>query len=146
MNSDQLHVRPAIPTDIDSISTFDPRRDLVERAISTGSCHVAILSNRIIGYGILDYRFYDNGFIDMVFIDPAHRRHGVGAAILRYMESICTTDKLFTSTNLSNLPMQALLSKLGYRISGVIHHLDEGDPEIVYVKFLQSADQNDLKE
>jgi hypothetical protein len=30
--------------------------------------------------------------------------------------------------------MQALLAKLGYRLSSVIHDLDPGDPELVYVK------------
>jgi hypothetical protein len=33
--------------------------------------------------------------------------------------------------------MQALLAKRGYWISGVIHNLDEGDPEIVYCKPLE---------
>ena len=53
------------------------------------------------------------------------------------MESLCRTPKLFTSTNLSNLPMQSLLAKLEYQLSGVIHNLDEGDPEIVYFKRLR---------
>ena len=38
------------------------------------------------------------------------------------------------ATNLSNLPMQALLAKLNYQLSGVIHNLDEGDPELVFFK------------
>lgn len=58
---------------------------------------------------------------------------------MRYSESICQTTKLFTSTNLSNLPMQALLTKLGYRLSGVIHNLDDGDPELVYFKLVGQA-------
>jgi hypothetical protein len=44
----------------------------------------------------------------------------------------------FTSTNLSNIPMQSLLAKMGYLLSGVIHHLDEDDPELVYVKYLNN--------
>jgi len=52
------------------------------------------------------------------------------------VEQNCTTPKLFTSTNLSNLPMQSLLVRRGYRLAGVIHYLDEGDPELVYVTML----------
>jgi hypothetical protein len=33
--------------------------------------------------------------------------------------------------------MQSLLAKLGYQLSGVIHELDPGDPELVYVKYLR---------
>ena len=52
------------------------------------------------------------------------------------MGSLCRTPKLFTSINLSNLGMQSLLAKSGYELSGVIHNLDEGDPELVYLKRL----------
>ncbi len=58
------------------------------------------------------------------------------------VDSICEFDHIAQqdkqpSTNLSNLPMQSLLAKLGYTLSGVIHHLDEDDPELVYVKCLK---------
>jgi hypothetical protein len=62
---------------------------------------------------------------------------GAGEALVKHLESLCQTAKLFTSTNLSNLPMQSLLAKMGYILSGVIHNLDEGDPEIVYFKKLR---------
>jgi hypothetical protein len=42
----------------------------------------------------------------------------------------------YSSTNLSNRSMQALLEKRKYILSGVLHHLDEEDPELVYVKYL----------
>jgi hypothetical protein len=32
--------------------------------------------------------------------------------------------------------MQALLARLGYKLSGVIHALDEGDPELIYMNYL----------
>jgi ribosomal protein S18 acetylase RimI-like enzyme len=86
---------------------------------------------------VLNYSFYHNGFIDVLYVHTDHRRSGAGAALARHMESLCQTPKLFTSTNLSNLPMQSLLSKLGYELSGVIHNLDVGDPEIVYYKRLR---------
>jgi GNAT superfamily N-acetyltransferase len=85
----------------------------------------------------MNYTFYDNGFIAMLYVQPGHRRRGVGAALLAHLESLCQTPKLFTSTNLSNLPMQSLLVKSGYTLSGVIHNLDEDDPEIVYCKRLK---------
>jgi GNAT superfamily N-acetyltransferase len=74
-----------------------------------------------------------------LYIHPDHRRQGGGSTMMGYLESICRTAKIFTSTNLSNLPMQSLLAKLGYKLSGVIHNLDEDDPELVYVKFLKQS-------
>ena len=95
------------------------------------------MNETVVGYGVLNYTFHHNGCIDMLYVDSDHRRRGAGAALLKHMESLCETPKLFTSTNLSNLPMQSLLAKLDYVLSGVIHNLDEGDPEIVYFKRLR---------
>ena len=58
---------------------------------------------------------------------------------MNHLETVCQTEKIFTSTNLSNFPMQALLAKLGYKLSGVIHNLDEDDPELVYCKALHQT-------
>ena len=35
--------------------------------------------------------------------------------------------------------MQSLLNRAGYALSGVIHNLDEGDPEVVYFKQLMQT-------
>jgi hypothetical protein len=50
------------------------------------------------------------------------------------MEQRCTTPKVFTSTNQSNTPMQGLLGKCGFSPSGVIENLDEGDPELLFMR------------
>jgi hypothetical protein len=52
--------------------------------------------------------------------------------LLRHLIGLCRTDKLWTSTNLSNQPMQALLVHAGFRLSGFIENLDENDPELVF--------------
>jgi ribosomal protein S18 acetylase RimI-like enzyme len=126
---------------IDQIAQYDKqRRHFIERAVVNDSCWVAVALGQILGYSVFGYTFYDNGFISMVYVADGHRRHGVGEALMRRSESECQTPKLFTSTNLSNLPMQALLNKLGYTLSGIIHNLDEGDPEVVYFKAIKAQD------
>ena len=110
------------------------RRGFSEAACANGSCFIAIVEGRCVGYGVLDGSFYGNGFVSMLFTDPPHRRSGVATLLMRHLESISPTPKLFTSTNESNLPMQSLLAKLGYERSGVIYNLDPGDPELVYVR------------
>ena len=147
MNKDRLSsIRPAIESDIDSLCSFDRvaqydshRRAFIRHSVVNGTCFVCITDEQVAGYGVLEYSFYGNGFISMLMVHPDYRRRGVGAKLVQHFESICQTAKLFTSTNLSNLPMQALLAKLGYRLSGVIHNLDDGDPELVYFKPVRQA-------
>jgi len=112
------------------------RREFIQRAVAENICYVAV-GPEIVGYAVLNYSFFAQGFIAMLYVQQDWRRQGVGQILLEHLEKVCQTHKLFTSTNLSNLPMQRLLAKLNYRLSGVIHDLDEGDPELVYVKYLR---------
>jgi len=137
-------IRPALSIDIDALSAIDRqaqtdrrRREFITRSVAHGVCSVLVSADaQAAGYGVLDYAFFENGFVSMIYVDPSHRRQGAGLLMLRHLEGLCQTPKLFTSTNLSNRPMQALLAKAGFRLSGVIHDLDEDDPELVYVKYL----------
>lgn len=139
-----ISIRPALEDDIEALCTVDDiarredeRREFIRREVVSDNCFVAVIDGSVVGYGVLNYTFYNNGCIDMLYIHSDYRRRGVGSALVRHMESHCRTPKLFTSTNQSNLAMQALLIQLGYESSGVIHNLDEGDPEIVYFKRLR---------
>lgn len=136
-----ISIRPAVESDIETLCLLDliahqdnERREFIRREVASGTCFVAVADGEAIGYGVLNYTFYYNGCIELLYVHSDHRRRGAGEALLRHMEVLCRTPKLFTSTNLSNLRMQSLLAKLGYELSGVIHNLDEGDPEIVYFK------------
>jgi len=138
-----ITVQLAAQDQIDAICALDEiarynneRRQFIRRAVAEKSCYVAA-GPQIIGYAVLDYSFFAQGFIAMLYVQQEWRQQGVGKILLEYLEKVCQTHKLFTSTNLSNLPMQRLLAKLNYRLSGVIHDLDEGDPELVYVKYLR---------
>ncbi len=52
------------------------------------------------------------------------------ATALRH--AIAEQRKLFTSTNASNIAMQRLLVASGFIDSGIVHGLDDGDPELIY--------------
>ena len=133
----------AVENDVDDIFSFEhiaqqseSRQTFIRYSVATKNCYVASYEH-IVGYAVLEYSFYEMGFVSMLYVNSEWQRHGVGTKLLKYLESICRTNRLFTSTNLSNVQMQALLAKSGYKLSGVIHDLDENDPELVYVKHLQ---------
>ncbi len=138
-------IRPAGSLDIQTLFSLDHvaqcdrrRREFITRSVALDCCVVIVApDDQLAGYGVIDYSFYDQGFVSMVYVSPAHRGHGAATQVLCHLECLCRTSKLFTSTNLSNQPMQALLAKQGYHLSGVIQDLDEGDPEMVYVKRLR---------
>ncbi len=99
-----------------------------------GQCLVAKLDGRLTGYGCMDYRFFGRGFVWLVHVAPEFRRRGIASRLFEAFEQQCTSARIFTSTNLSNLPMQAFLVAREYALSGMVQHLDEGDPELFYSK------------
>jgi N-acetylglutamate synthase-like GNAT family acetyltransferase len=137
-------IRKATNNDFDTLHKIDliaqkghQRHTFIERAVGARNCVVLEATQNVVGYAVLEYSFYDNGFVSMIYILPEYRRKGAGAMLMKHLESTCETPKLFTSTNLSNLPMQSLLARLDYKLSGTIYNLDEGDPELVYFKLLK---------
>jgi ribosomal protein S18 acetylase RimI-like enzyme len=136
-------IRPATKTDVDALVALDPlsrtdekRIPFIQHAVHTGTCYVVEYDSLIVGYGVFGYTLFGYGFIEMLYCHPEFRRKGFGTKLMSYFESLCATEKIFTSTNQSNIPMQLLLANIGFQVSGVINGFDEGDPELFYVKRL----------
>lgn len=115
-----------------------PPRRLVERWVEGRNCWIACDSERIIGYTAFEHTFFEDGFVTMLWVEEDYRRRGVATQLMEKMRERCETNRLWTSTNLSNHPMQGLLGKLGYKLSGVLHYLDPDDPELIYVNAVPS--------
>ncbi|MBS9726849.1 GNAT family N-acetyltransferase, partial [Stutzerimonas stutzeri] len=83
-------------------------------------------------YLVIHHHFFGEAFIEMLMVAHAQRRRGIGAALLRHASALQGQRKLFASTNASNAGMQRLLAASGFIGSGIVHGLDEGDPELIY--------------
>jgi GNAT superfamily N-acetyltransferase len=134
-----VQIRDATPADRDLVIAFDhlagsgpARIQFIDRVLRSATCLVAERQDRVIAYAALEYTFYDDGFVSMVYVAEPERHRGVGRTLMEALAARCKTPELFTSTNESNEPMRELLTLLGYVPSGVIHNLDPGDPELVY--------------
>jgi GNAT superfamily N-acetyltransferase len=123
---------------IDPVAQVEPQRhSLLEGALHSGACWLAERAGVALGLVVLQYSFYGNGFVPVLVVESSFRRQGVGRALLEYAASACTTSKLFTSTNESNLAMRSLLASARFEPSGIIHNLDPGDPELVFLRRLR---------
>lgn len=121
---------------VDAAHMGTARAEFLTEAVRQRQCYVARAGWDIVGYAVLTRHFFEQYFIELVVVHPQHRRKGIAQALIQHIGRIVPTEKLFTSTNQSNAPMQALCERLGFVKSGWIDNLDDGDPEIVYFKAL----------
>ena len=136
-----MKIRNATEHDIDGIiaidriaTTEETRRQHIREWVRRGCAIIVLIDERVVGYAVLEYTFFSYGFISMLIVQEAYRRRGIASALVKRLEETCNTAKLFTSTNESNAPMQAFMASMSYEPSGIVHNLDEGDPELFYFK------------
>ncbi|MEX6001876.1 GNAT family N-acetyltransferase [Providencia vermicola] len=131
------HISTSNPPDIasliqlDSVTTAE-RAQKISQWVNNKHCYLIEQQNQIIAYGVLHYQFFECAFIEMIMVNQAFRQQGAGLSLLQQLKQTCLTQKIFTSTNQSNTPMQRLLDKAQFKPSGFIDNLDEGDPELIY--------------
>lgn len=102
------------------------RQEKITKAISNDECFL-----------ILDYRFFDQGWIELIVVDEEYRGKGIGGKTFNLICERCKSDKVFTSTNRSNTQMQRALENAYFSFSGELKGLDEGGPELFYYKKLK---------
>jgi len=129
--------------DLDGVLSFydvareqPARRQVLQRALYDGDCVVAVLDGKVVGYAVVR-RYETCAFLELLFVAAAHRREGVGSALIADSEQRCDASALFTSTNQSNAAMQAFIARHDYQPTGEVMDLDPGDPDLVYVKRLR---------
>jgi GNAT superfamily N-acetyltransferase len=79
--------------------------------------------------------FFGHTFLAYLAVEPPYRRHTFAGMLLEEAEHRAVTDRVFSSTNVSNIAMQAVFNHYGWRRCGQIDELDPGDPELVYMKY-----------
>ena len=110
------------------------REEKITKAILAEECFIILSDNRAVGFIIFDYRFFDQGWIELIIVEEKYRGKGIGGQAINLICEQSKTNKVFTSTNSSNVQMQKALDKVGFSFAGKINGLDEGDPELFYFK------------
>lgn len=110
------------------------RAEKIAKAIADEECFIILAGDSAVGFALFDYRFFDLGWIELIIVGAAHRGKGIGSQAMNLICQQSKTNKVFTSTNSSNTPMQKALTKIGFSFAGKVDGLDEGDPELFYYK------------
>ena len=110
------------------------REAKITKAIFDDECFIVLVDNREVGFVIFDYRFFDQGWIELIIINEELRGKGIGTKVFDLLCQRCKTNKIFTSTNSSNTRMQRALTKADFTYAGELNGLDDGDPEFFYYR------------
>ena len=134
----EIHL--ATPDEIDAVIGIAPaspeRQQAIAEWVRAGQCHVVWQDGMAAGYTAFTRSFFRSPFIEMLVVSPLTRRQGIGRALVEHCIGLVAPEqKLWTSTNESNAPMRAMLPQLGFVYTGQFAGLDEGDPELIYLRW-----------
>ena len=118
------------------------RAEKIKKAILDQECFIIFANKRAVGFLLFDYRFFDQGWIELIVIEEQERGKGIGGQAMNLLCKQCKTEKIFTSSNSSNVQMQKALTKIGFSFAGEIIGLDDGDPELFYYKQIKQLTSN----
>ena len=110
------------------------RAEKITQAIVNNECFLILLNKQAVGFVLFDYRFFDQGWIELIIIDEEFRGKGIGGKVFDLLVDQCKSEKVFTSTNRSNTRMQRALHKAGFTFAGELIGLDDDDPERFYFR------------
>lgn len=110
------------------------RVEEIQQAIKEKRCLLYQSADTVGGFLLFSNDFFGYSFISLVIVKPSERRQGIASALMIAYIQMAKTAKVFSSTNQSNRRMHQLFHNLGFVKSGFIDNLDEGDPEIIYMK------------
>jgi ribosomal protein S18 acetylase RimI-like enzyme len=136
-------IRPATAVDLVAVLRLDPlalagdrqRAEFLSRCTAVGECHVYVAAGNVTGFVVRrPAHFFGRDFVELLVVDAAHRRSGIGRALLRHALDTAFSTRVFTSTNVSNTPMRALLRAEDWTLSGQLDGLDADDPELFFYK------------
>jgi ribosomal protein S18 acetylase RimI-like enzyme len=131
---------------LDQIEHVELRREeKITEAISNEECFLILEDDQAVGFVIFDYRFFDQGWIELIVIDEKCRGKGIGRKVFDILCVQCKSDKVFTSTNRSNIQMQRALENADFTFAGELKGLDDGDPELFYYKKCNDLNNNSMK-
>jgi ribosomal protein S18 acetylase RimI-like enzyme len=133
-------VRRATRDDLNDVLALDreasggrEREALLTSRVHSSEVIIFEDAGNVLGYGVLRTQaFFGRDFVELLAVAVDERRRGIGTTLLHHAVEMSSTERVFTSTNESNLPMIQLLDKAEWRISGHLKGIDEGDPEVVY--------------
>lgn len=109
------------------------RRHLALRTwFDAGQLIVARLDGAVIGVIAVDESFFDQHFVALIAVAEAHRRRGLGKALLSAATDRVAGRRLFTASPDSNFPMRMLLASLHWENVGTVRGIVDGTSQLFY--------------
>ncbi len=133
-------VRLAAANDLDTLTihNYIPR-ERVARMIEQSQFAITEVNGVPVGYAGLDWLVSVHPSLAMIWVFEEHRRQGIGAALLRFLENRRREsgfDTLYSSSQVDEVEPQAWHRRMGFEECGIITEFNRGVGEMVFRKRL----------
>lgn len=138
---DDIKVRFATAADLDFIrQDGHVTNEAAQRKIECCEAIVAERDGKRVGYARLEYLWSQVPYLAMIHVMPNQRWHGVGRAILSFIELFLHGkgyDALYSSSQVDEPPPQTWHRHMGFEECGIIAGINQGIGEVFFRKRLR---------
>ena len=136
--ADQPVARLATAADLDfTVHTTYIPADRMQLLVQQRQVVVAELAGERVGYACLDWLVVVAPFLGAIWVREAHRRRGVGTALLRFLEDALRDqghEVLYSSCVVTETEPQAWHRRVGFRECGLIAEFNDGGVGEVFLR------------
>lgn len=114
--------------------------DQMLQKIQNDDCYKILADGQCIGGVVVFDMGRGHYHLDVIFVDPAYHRHGVGTQAMQYVEKMYSASRWTLDTPRWAVRNHGFYEKLGYVKEHEFEH--DGTPLIAYVKHVAHGAQN----
>ena len=130
-----MTIRKANSNDLGTINSFDVFSGDRGAEIERGEIWLGVDEelNVVTSYLTFNHSFFNKAFIQYIVVAEPYRKKGIANELMAHIEDVVKQEKIFISTETTNLTMLKLFERRGYKIVGVIEEIQDCG-EIVFCK------------
>ncbi|SCZ67910.1 GNAT family N-acetyltransferase [Thiohalomonas denitrificans] len=109
----EIAFRNYMPDEVEAWAPVSPDLDAWARRLETGAVFLAVVEGQVGGF----VRVEESGYVDLLYVDPAHERKGIGRSLLEFASAWAVRHGAIRLESDVSISARPLFQLMGFRVT-----------------------------